>query len=126
MKPNIIEKELSYQISGLLFKIHNDLGRFCREKQYGDAFEKLLKDTRIEFEREKPLQIAAIDNKLTNKADFIIRKRILLDFKAKPVITKEDYYQINRYLESSKLKLGIIVNFRNTYLRPIRVIRSNS
>ena len=126
LRPEIIEKELSYIITGLLFKIHNDLGRFSREKQYGDAFEKLLTENKIEFERERSLPLVNIANQMTNKADFVILKRILLDLKAKPVVTKDDYYQMNRYLEASKLNLGIIVNFRNTYLKPIRVIRSNS
>ncbi len=41
----IIHKELSYRINGLLFKTHKELGRFCRERQYADKFEELLKNT---------------------------------------------------------------------------------
>lgn len=42
MEEKIIHKELSYKITGLLFKVHTELGRYCREKQYGDALEKLF------------------------------------------------------------------------------------
>ena len=45
-----------------------------------------------------------------------------MDIKAKRLITKEDYYQILRYLKVAGLKLGIIVNFRNTYLKPKRIM----
>ena len=122
----IIHKELSYLINGLLFDVHNSLGRFCREKQYCDVFENLLKQNNIQYDREKPLPIEIIDNQFTNKVDFAINNKLLVDFKAKSVVTKEDYYQMNRYLEASGCELGLIVNFRNKYLKPIRVIRSHS
>ena len=122
----IIEKELSYVINELLFKSHNDLDRFCKEKQYGDYFEKLLNETHIDYEREKNLPVEFIDNRFTNIVDFAINERLLVDLKAKSIVTKDDYYQMNRYLDASGLQLGLIVNFRNKYLKPIRVIRSHS
>jgi GxxExxY protein len=124
--PEIIHKELSYTINGLLFKVHNELGRYCREKQYGDAFEKLLITGGVEFEREKAVPIEMIDNQGTNKVDFIVDNKIVLEFKVKPFVLKEDYYQTQRYLQASGHKLGFIVNFRNKYLKPIRIIRINS
>ena len=122
----IIHKELSYKLVGLFFEIHNALGRFCKEKQYGDALEELLRKQGVQYKREKEIPVLGIPNKFTNKADFVINEEILLELKAKPIITKEDYYQTNRYLNASGYKLGMIVNFRNKYLKPIRVIRANS
>ena len=116
----IIYPELSYRINGLLFDVHNALGRHCREKQYADIFETFLKENAISFEREKALPIKDIENQFTNKADFVINNQIVIDFKAKSVVTKEDYYQMNRYLEAIGFKLGMMVNFRNKYLKPIR------
>ena len=126
MVDKIIYKNLSYRINGILFDVHNKLGRFCRERQYGDLIEKVLKETDLSFEREKALPIDDIDNVFTNRVDFGINGEILLDIKAKPLVTKDDYYQMNRYLDASGYKLGLIVNFRNKYLKPIRVIRSYS
>ena len=126
MEEKIIHKELSYKITGLFFRIHTELGRYCREKQYGDALEKLLRTENIGFEREKELPVDAIDNQFTNKVDFIIDDKILLELKAKPIVQKEDYYQIQKYLQASGHKLGLMVNFRNKYLKPIRIIRINS
>ena len=71
-KERIIYKELSYKITGLLFSVHNELGRFCREKQYADAFEESLKKEKIDFEREKFLPVEMVDNQGTNRVDFII------------------------------------------------------
>ncbi len=122
----IVHKELSYCVTGILFRVHNELGRFCRERQYADLLENFLKEEKIIYEREKILPIELIDNKRTNIVDFVIENRMLLDLKAKQVVTKEDFYQMNRYLDAIGYKLGMIVNFRNKYLKPIRVIRANS
>ena len=122
----LFHKELSFEINGLLFKTHNELGRFCREKQYGDFFEGLLKKRGLHYEREKEIPISGVDNPYTNKADFLKEGKVFVDFKAKLLVTKEDYYQMNRYLDASGLKLGLIVNFRNKYLKPIRVVRAGS
>src|SRR3989338_6904946 len=125
-KTKLLHPELSYKISGGLFKVHNKLDRFCREIQYGDLLEIELKNAGIDFEREKVLPIKDINEKdVSNKVDFLIENKILLDIKAKKFLTKEDYFQMQRYLKFSKLELGLIVNFRSTYLKPKRVINMN-
>ena len=120
----ILHKELSYLLVGLCFSVHGTLGRFCRERQYGDALESLLKERGIEYVREKSLPMEGIDNELTNKVDYIIGDKVILDLKAKDVVTKEDYSQMQRYLRAGNCKLGIIVNFRSRHLVPKRVIYS--
>ncbi len=118
---NLILKELSYRIVGLLYKVHRQLGRYCREKQYGDLFEKLLEKEDITFEREYPIELV---DKKSNFVDFYINDCLLVELKSKLFITKEDYYQMRRYLETIKKELGLIVNFRNKYLKPKRVLNS--
>lgn len=48
----IAYKELSYKITGLLFKAHKNLGLYRNEKQYADYFEKLLTQDNIKYNRE--------------------------------------------------------------------------
>ena len=121
IKRKIIYPELSYKLTGLLYKTHNELGRFCRERQYCDEFEILLKKLNIGYKREYDL-VGMGKEIRGNRVDFLIKNKILIDFKAKKFITKEDYYQMLRYLECSNLKLGLVVNFRNAYLKPKRII----
>ena len=59
-----------------------------------------------------------------NRVDFLVENAIVIDIKAKKFITKKDYFQMLRYLEAANLQLGIIINFRNTYLKPKRIINS--
>ncbi|OGI29626.1 MAG: hypothetical protein A2288_02000 [Candidatus Moranbacteria bacterium RIFOXYA12_FULL_44_15] len=122
MPREIIHKELCYEIVGICFNVHTRLGRFCSERQYCDEFEKQLLERKIKFEREFLLEKLETNNIKGNRVDFIIEGVLLTDFKAKKFITKEDYTQMQRYLQSADLKLGLIVNFRETYLKPKRVI----
>lgn len=120
----IIFAELSYTITGLCFKAQDKLGRFCREKLYADELEQLFKANGISYVREA--ELSTLNNTIPkgNKVDFLIEGIILLDVKAKPFIEKSDYYQVLRYLELSKRKLGLLVNFRNKYLKPKRILNS--
>lgn len=123
IKNNIIYPELSYQVCGLCFYIHNKLGRYRNEKQYADAFENLLKENKIKYVREKPLPPSFKGEKeRRNIPDFVIGDKILLDLKTKDFVTKEDYFQMRRYLVSHNKKLGIIINFRQKYLYPKRIL----
>lgn len=36
-------KDKTYDLRGILFSVHNELGRFAKEKQYGDKTEKKFK-----------------------------------------------------------------------------------
>ena len=123
----LIYPELSYKIAGILFVVHNELGRLCNERQYADCFENYLKKSGIRYEREKILA-PFFDNEAIgrNRVDFLIDGKILLDVKAKRVLTREDYYQMRRYLIAANKKLGIVVNLRDRYLRPKRVLNSSA
>lgn len=118
-KPQLLFPKLSYQITGILFAVHNKLGRFCTERQYCDLLEQKLKENNIKYTREKNIS----KNIQGDRVDFCIEDKIVIECKAKKFITKEDYLAVQRYLQNSGKKLGIIVNFRHTYLRPKRVVR---
>lgn len=118
-RTDIIEKELSYLLVGVFFRIQEELGRYCREIQYCDALERELRLRRIQYQREFSVPVAG---RLSNRVDFIIDRRVIVDIKAKPFVEKQDYDQMRRYLQSANVKLGMIVNFRNKFLQPKRVL----
>ncbi len=126
MEDKVIYKEFSYKVTGLLFKTHQELGRFRNEKQYSDFFEKLLINDAVKFKREYRFE----DNQYGKNTarcfcDFVVDDKIILEFKAKNFITKEDYLQTKRYLSTLNLRLGIIVIFRQYRLAPKRVINGD-
>ncbi|MEA3463697.1 MAG: GxxExxY protein, partial [Patescibacteria group bacterium] len=121
----VIYKELSYKINGLLFKVHNDLSRYKNEKQYGDYFEFLLKKKGFKYKREYKLkQSFNGERKGRNICDFIIEDKIVVELKATRFLTQEDYFQVKRYLSCVGLRLGILVNFRQKYLIPKRILNN--
>ena len=119
---DLIYPDLSYNLTGIFYKIHNNLGRFCRERHYADEIEKLFKHNRLNYKREFELSKLSKNNIKGNRVDFVVENKILIDIKAKKFITKEDYYQMQRYLQTANYQLGLIVNFRNVHLKPKRVI----
>lgn len=122
----VVYPELSYKLNGILFMCHNNLGRYRTEKEYGDFLEKALKDHSIVFEREKALPPSFEgEQPRRNIVDFLIENKIILDLKAKLIISKDDYFQMQRYLKAFNCRLGIIVNFRQKYLRPKRIINKD-
>lgn len=130
MNANVVNKviypELSYKIIGILFSVHNELGQYCNEKQYADKIEFYLTKFSIKYEREKILDASFVGEKPgRNKIDFLVEDKIILEIKVRTIITREDYYQVRRYLRALNKKLGILVNFRDKYIRPKRVLNSS-
>lgn len=122
----ILYPKMSYIITGCCFETHNNLGCFQSERQYADELERIFKEKELKFQREFDLKNLSQEIPRGNRVDFLINNEtddiILLEIKAKKFITKEDFYQMLRYLKSSKIKLGLIVNFRNRYIKPKRII----
>lgn len=116
----VIYPELSYLILGILFEVKKELGEYAREKQYGDLLEKKLKEKNISHGRE-----VAIGNS-GNIVDFLIDNKIILELKTVRFFTKDNFRQIQNYLQQTQIKLGILVNFREKYLKPKRIIRIDS
>lgn len=112
-------KDKTYDLRGILFSVHNELGRFAKEKQYGDKTEEKFKLKKILFKREQSV------GDTRDIPDFIVWDLIILEFKAKPFLQKADFEQVQRYLHQTQLKLGILVNFRAKYLKPQRILNIN-
>lgn len=122
---DIIYPELSFKINGILFRVRKNLGRYKNEKQYCDAIEDELKKNSVNYEREKVLPESFDgEQRGRNKVDFLIENNIILEVKAKPFVTKEDYFQTRRYLDCLSKKLGILVNMRQYYVNPKRILNS--
>jgi|SRR5665647_2248713 len=122
----VIYPEISYILTGIFFSVHNDLGACCREKQYCDAIEEMLKSKGIKYRRELGNKDDELLKDNSNKVDFLIDGKIIIEVKAKRVIGRDEYQQTQRYLKNFNLKLGMIVNFHQKYLAPKRVLNSTA
>lgn len=81
---NLLYKEESYELVGILFDVHNELGGGFLEVVYSDAVEYELKKRKILYEREKKFQINYKDTILPHHffADFVVFGKIVLELKS--------------------------------------------
>lgn len=119
-RPELIYPELSYEITGVCFSAHNALGQYARERQYGDVVEGKLKEKNISYKRELAISSSG------NIVDFLIDGKIILELKSVRILTKDIYEQVQRYLQESNIRLGLLVNFRNKYIKPVRIVKIDS
>lgn len=114
----LIYPELSNRLLGLALQLHKEMGCGFREKVYQDAFEVLLKENKIPYEREKQIDLVFHGVKLEHDFyyDFLIDNKIGVELKAVSEIIGEFEAQIINYLHISNHKLGLLLNFGTTSL----------
>jgi len=119
----MIYPDLSYLLMGILFEVQNKLGTKYQEKHYQKAVEIKLKALKIPYERETKVKLEFENEKLGDFfVDFVVDNKIVLEIKKVWKITQDDIKQVLRYLKATKLKLGIIANFKHQRLEFRRVL----
>lgn len=108
----ILYKDESFKIVGLIFEIYRTLGGGLKEKVYANALEELFKREKISYKREiyYPLKI---NDKVVgqNYFDFLVDDKIVVELKCGNVKYYQAFDQLKNYLTLSGLKLGLIVRF---------------
>ena len=119
-------KEESYKIIGAAFAVHRELGCGFLERVYQDALEYEFKERDIPYEREKKIQIMYKGKPLGEpyRADFVCYGKIIVELKAVKSLEDTHYAQILNYLKATKMKLGILVNFHDTFIVPTRIVNT--
>ena len=109
----------SSKLLGLAMQFHNELGCGFKEKVYQDAFEVLLQENHIPYEREKHIAMSFHGVLLQHDFyyDFLCYDKIGVELKACSEIVGEFESQLINYLHVGKQQLGLLVNFGNTKLQ---------
>lgn len=116
-KTQLIYPKLSYQVMGVLFKVHRRLGNRYQEKYYQRAVAVELEKEKISFTREFLVRLAYGDKNIGRYfLDFVIDEKIALEIKTVPFLNQEYLNQVLAYLDVAQLKLGIVANFRTNRL----------
>jgi len=121
---NLIEKELSYKVVGVLFDVYNSLGGGYQEKYYQRAIAKELEKRDIKFTQQIKIPIDFKGDSIGRYfLDFLIENKIVLEIKAANKFYGRDVKQILAYLKNGEIDLGILVNFTRNGLQLKRVLR---
>lgn len=119
----IIYPELSYQIVGVLFDVHNKLGNRYQEKYYQRAIGIALNNIGIPYKSQLSVPLQFADQPIGRyQLDFLVENKIVLELKAVPRLTPIDFKQVSAYLKAYDLKLGILANFRPSKLEHHRIL----
>jgi len=109
---SIIHKDLSYEIMGAVYEVHNVLGLGFMEKVYENALLEELQLRGIEAVAQKELSVSYKGKQVGHYwADIVVEDQILLELKSVESLTKVHEAQILNYLKATGIRLGILINF---------------
>ena len=112
-----LKKQLSYQILGMAFSVHNILGPGLLESAYEGAFCIELAKANIPFSRQHVYPLYYKGELVGGYiADLVVDDSIILEFKSVQQLNKVMEAQLINYLKLSKLPVGYLINFNSTKL----------
>jgi GxxExxY protein len=116
--------QLTHQIIGACFDVHNELGKGFLEIVYKDALEYELKERDIYFEREKKYEIKYKEIILPHYyfADFVVMDKVIVEIKAQEGAIEEHVKQVINYLAASDCQVGLLINFAEKSLKYKRIL----
>lgn len=103
---------LSYKIIGICLKIHKELKTGFPEKIYHRALELEMRQAMLNYTSEYWIPIYYQKELISKRRiDFLIEEKILLEIKARPFLSKEDFVQTFNYMEICRLPFALLINF---------------
>jgi len=118
------DSDLTYDITGAAMEVHRDLGPSLREQPYENALrnELRIRNYRVDQQKAWPIQYKGeiVGDCFT---DLVINGELVIEIKAIAKLGDEEMGQILNYLRISKLKTGLILNFKPKSLEVKRVSR---
>lgn len=118
--------DLTYQIIGAAFVVHQELGCGFKEEIYQEALALEFAERNIPFEREKHFSVFYKEKLLKSDfyADFVCFGKIIVELKALSALNNEHRAQALNYLKASNLEYGLLLNFGETSLKKERLVFS--
>ena len=124
---DLVEKELSYKIVGILYDVYNSLGGGYQEKYYQRAIAKGFKEDKLNFKEQLLIPLSYKDESIGRYfLDFLVGDKIVLEIKSASKFYARDIKQILSYLDSKEIELGILVNFNKGGIQIKRVLRGHN
>jgi GxxExxY protein len=113
------ENEISKIIIGCAIKVHKALGPGLLESAYEACLYYEIAKTGLEVERQKPLPIVyeGVELDCGYRMDLVVEKKVIVDTKSVAEFHDIFLAQMITYLNFSKCKLGLIINFNVILLK---------
>ncbi len=123
VRHDIVLPELSYQIVGCCFQVHNQIGGGKVESVYQRAVALQLSKQGIPFVEQARVPIVCDGVEIgADKADFLIAGSVVLELKAGARFRPQEFYQVRRYVTALNVRLGILARFMSDAVVTSRVL----
>ena len=119
----LLLKAETEKIIGFAFEVLNEVGHGLNEKMYENSLTVLFKRNDIPFDQQRrfPVLFRAVEVG-EFVPDFIAFGSVIVDTKVIDRITDHERGQILNYLRITKLRVGLILNFKHARLAWERVV----
>jgi GxxExxY protein len=103
----------SYKIMGACFKVYTEMGNGFLESVYQECLELEFSKRKIPVVSQQSLPVMYCGTPLKQYyiADFVCYEKIIVEIKAIAHLKDEHRSQVLNYLNTTGLKLGLLVNF---------------
>jgi GxxExxY protein len=118
--------ELTHQIIGCAMQVHRVLGNGFQEVIYQRALAIEMRYAKLEFEREKEMQIFYRNEEVgTRRVDFFVEGKVMVEIKAIEKLEDVHKAQAINYCEAYNIADGLLINFGGKSLDFKRVYNKN-
>ncbi|MCL5666503.1 MAG: GxxExxY protein [Patescibacteria group bacterium] len=123
IREDLVEKDLCYKIVGVLMEVYKQLGSGHREQYYQRAIAAELTRQKYSFKqfvrttlnyKDAPIGVYILD--------FLIEGRVVLEIKKDNYFSRQHIDQVNGYLKTLDLRLGILANFTKEGVKFKRIV----
>jgi len=119
----LLLKEETQEIIGLSFEVLNEVGHGLNEKIYENALAVLFRLGAIDFDQQKLFPVLFRGVRIGEfRPDLIVFSSVIVDTKVIDRITDHERGQMLNYLRITRLRVGLILNFKHARLEWERVV----
>lgn len=107
------ENEISYKISGAIFKVYNALGPGLLESIYQEALAYQLRKDGLDVKEQEPVPVYYDGHKLKDdlRLDMLVEDKVVVELKSVKELKEVYFKQTKSYIVLAHKKLGMLVNF---------------
>jgi GxxExxY protein len=114
-KPGNPVDELTDRVIGAAIRDHRELGPGFLESIYEAALAIEFTDSRIRFERQKPLSVLYREHHVgEHRLDFLVENAVVVELKTIVDFEKVHFAIVRSYLKAASIADGLLLQLRNS------------
>ena len=111
----LAHEELTQEIIGSAFEVHNTLGYGFLKRVYQKALQAELVARGLSVEIEYPIKVSYKGNPVGEYfADLLVNKTVIIELKTATEYNPKDEPQLLNELKATGIKIGLLINFGRT------------